>query len=205
MNLLESLCNRGKKQAIGSVIISILILFPYFSGLSIGSEGQKSNPFVYNRHKKSERTERIFKNLNFKYTLPGKSFTELDAQSFNPDAILVARRTWPEVYFMIIAERGGIDVDMDNQRLCNISKANLDSGAQSTKLLKEEEYTVNGMKGIRFYTDVEIDGQKFVYVHWIYSHNGFWYQLITTGFQKDRSHLHRIISPRVGCPSPSRD
>jgi hypothetical protein len=52
--------------------------------------------------------------------------------------------------------------------------------------LTEEEYTINGMKGIRICTDAVVERQNFVYVHWICSHNGFWYQLIAMGFQKDR-------------------
>jgi tetratricopeptide (TPR) repeat protein/transglutaminase-like putative cysteine protease len=182
---------QGKKQAIGAIIISLLMLIPFFSGVYSGIDRIKSRPAANAKIRKAARPERIFKDLNFQYPLPAKPYVEVDVKSFNPDATLVVRRTWPEVYFMIIAERGGIDLDMDNERLYNISKANLASAATSTELLKEKEYTINGMKGVYFCTDVEMDRQKFVYVHWIYSHNGFWYQLITMGFQKDRALIYK--------------
>lgn len=181
---------QGKKQAVWTIIISLFLLSSVILGLYQGYNQRRPAQTAQKTYEKKGEA-RVFEDLNFKYAFPGKPYVEMNAKSINPEATFVIMRSYPLIYFMIIAEQGGVDLDIDSKRLCEISKSNLQSAATDAKFIKEEELVLNNMQGICLYSDATALNLKIAYVHWVYSHNGYLYQLIAWGRQSDRGIIYK--------------
>ena len=151
-----------------------------------------------------------FEPLNFKYTVPNDKYIALNEKLINPGSSLFLMRSQPKVYFTIIAE---IQENIDSiTSLEDFVIANLTSVADDVSVVSSQEHAVNGLIGRFVVIDAVVSKQHFHYGYWLYAHNGFVYQVIAWGSQRD-AHLvnkqfkrlyngFRMIQPnRVGFSS----
>jgi tetratricopeptide (TPR) repeat protein len=181
---------QGRKQAVTAIVFTVLslvlILFVIYRGISRRSElpGHLTIQQV-------QGTIREFKDFNFKYKFPSKPWVELNAKKINPNAVFVMLNGRLRIFFMIIAEQGGLDLNMDSTALSEVSRANLKSVSQKVLFSEEKPYVVKGLNGIHFSGDAHLNNRHFSYVFWTCSHNGYLYQLITFGEFSNRQQVDR--------------
>ncbi len=132
-----------------------------------------------------------FEDLNFKLDPPGKEWIKLDAKKINPEASLYMYKAKPGIGFLIIAEKLDAPAVFESNTLLEINKANLESGSEKIKIYNENKYTVNGLKGIRYSANATIGKQKLYYSNWVYSGNGYLFQILSFGDQKDKRAVNR--------------
>ena len=121
----------------------------------------------------------VYDELNFRFTPPEGPWIPLDVETVNKDATLGFSLQNPSVLFMIIAESGGTqNVGLSNEGAAAIVRSNLEESAGSCRHLREVPHSVNGMDGILLESEVIRDDKPYSYIKWVYTTNGFIYQLM---------------------------
>jgi len=177
--------NQGQRQAIATLVLGGLFLLVLIGSFSAGlQKGFRKRKGAATAVPVEEALR--FEELNFQVKGPRKPWVRIDAESLNPNATLALMRTNPQVFFMVIAEDLGDDPSFTTEDLVKISQGALRSGATVCEIGEAEVYPVKGMEGIRFFSDATVRNFEATYTHWIWSHNGYFYQLVTFGGQEDR-------------------
>jgi tetratricopeptide (TPR) repeat protein len=127
--------------------------------------------------------------FNFSLDRPESPWMELDVKKINPMACLGFQRRWPEMYFMIIAERTGVEISSDG--LAEIALAHLRSFATECEVVYRGPLTVNGLPGVELDVKAQTRGIAFAYSYWVATSHGYYYQLIGYGQQSD---FNRVVS-----------
>jgi hypothetical protein len=120
-----------------------------------------------------------FKDLGFRFKMPGRPWVKLDAQKLNKDATVALMRTRPQIFAMIIAEKSG--GFLTTESLAEISKANLESGSSESNILKETTYTLSGTTGIRIDAEAVVQNLDLHYAYWIIANDQHAYQIMLWG------------------------
>ncbi|HWW00901.1 MAG TPA: transglutaminase domain-containing protein [Candidatus Acidoferrum sp.] len=178
---------QGRAQAIWTLVLTgvfgVIFIFGAVAGIQRAGQiagsgrGAAAGQFVN------------FDELNFRFRAPDRPWVALNAAKLNKDAKLSFMRRAPEVYFTIIAERAGSAQDFTCERLAEIGKAHLESAAESSRVVKETPYHLNGLDGLLVDTEVSLHGEALFYQHWYIATNGFAYQLIGYGLLRERSRI----------------
>ncbi len=182
---------QGRKQAITAIVLSTLFIGLVLFGVyrAIHRRADIPRDLIVER---APGTVRVFGDLNFKYKFPDKPWAEMAAKKVNPDAVFAMLNARLKVFFLIIAEKGGVEIDMDSSALAEISRASVKSVANNVNFSDEKKYEVNGLTGIRFYGDAEVTNRHVNYAFWVCSHNGYLYQLITFGVTKNSLQVRGV-------------
>jgi tetratricopeptide (TPR) repeat protein len=133
----------------------------------------------------------IEEDLNYKYHLPGSAYARSDAKKLNPAASFALYSFLPLTYFMIIAEKVGLNSDFDSQRLATFTQNFTRQSVSKVEFSGQTDHTLNGIKGIRYFSDATIKGVELSFVQWITVHNGYSYQLVTWGTTKGKEEVKR--------------
>ncbi len=123
--------------------------------------------------------------LNYRFRAPPKPWFKFDAASVNAEATLGFMRAGPAMTFMLIAENVGEGAaEFPTDGLAEIVTSALKSKAKNVNFISREPRMLNGMDGLVLITDAKVANLDVTFVHWVYSHNGFLYQLILWGDQR---------------------
>lgn len=137
---------------------------------------------------KRPETQR-FEKFNFTFTPQGGDWVKLPAANVNPDASIAYMGKSPQTLFFIIAERGGADLPIDSQSLCEVAKANSQLNSENAVIGIEMPRTIDGVDGMEYDAVLIIAGQERCANYWIASKGGFQYQVITTGDARDSKEI----------------
>ncbi len=136
-----------------------------------------------------------FEDLNFRFRSPERPWVTFAGAKLNKDAKATFMRRGPEVYFMIIAEKIGTGQELSAEQLAEFGKAHLDSASESSKVVSQRPVSFNGMKGLLVETEASLHGMSLFYQHWYMVTNGFAYQLIGYGRERDREQVASELNP----------
>lgn len=168
-----------RTQAIWAIVLAAImgasLLIGVFSAVLERSRADKE--LVAEHSKAGELRE--FPELNFRFRVPDDPWQELNAHKLNPVASVAVRRSDPEIYMILIAEKGGEGTT--SEALDEISQANVEKSATNTDVKWEKPMKVNGLPGHGHRMDALLKGSKFTYVAWVLAYEGHLYQLITWG------------------------
>lgn len=183
---------KGRTHAWWAVALSVLILggmgFGFFSALSRRDE----IPADFRAEKPDEgiRDEEF----NFAFQHPGRPWITMNATRLNKLAkFAMARGGKAQMFFIIIPEKsadgeapGGDD---STELIADMVAANLESGLGAVEKLSREPHAVGALKGIRMSTRAHHKQMPLTYVQWVYSHQGYAYQLMAWGSTNDEKEL----------------
>lgn len=119
-----------------------------------------------------------FEALNFRFELPGPPWVSIDPKSINPAACLILQNVRDQSFFMVVAERGGVDMTLSPGQLADISKANLNGTAEGVTIEDLEAIHRAGLEYSSFRAQGRRAGQTFHYHYQVAVHHGWFYQLI---------------------------
>lgn len=130
-----------------------------------------------------------FEDLNFRFDSIEKPWVIAPAAGINPVASLACMRKNPEVWFIIIAEKIGVETEFDNNALAEVAKTNLRASATNLRVNNQYAEKVNGLDGVRIEIDAVSTGRSISYSMWVCAHHGFAYQLVAFSSVRDKSSL----------------
>ena len=186
---------QGRAQAITAITLSVISLTLMIFGFYLGfSKRLQTLPSTSGMElPTASGTTREFKELNFKFKVPQKPWVEVNAKKINRDAAFALTNGNLQTFFMIIAEKVGIEKDISASTLAEVSRGNLRGVSNSITFSDEKSQTVNGLTGLRFSGDAQIRNQYITYDFWLCSHNGFFYQLIAFGRTSQKAILFKEV------------
>ncbi len=145
-----------------------------------------------------DQTVLSFDELNFKYSVPGHPWAQADPLTMNPNAKVGMMYPLRDIYFIIMADIIGSDINLDNQTFLENTYTHLKKIDPQIIFYNEKPFTVNGLNGVRFEAKSVYQLQYQVYSdYWICMHNGIAYQLICYGYKDHdfiQNEFNRIIS-----------
>ncbi|MBN8227025.1 DUF3857 domain-containing protein [Corallococcus macrosporus] len=183
---------KGRSHAGWATALSVLLLgsmgFGFFNALSRRDE----IPADYRAEKPEEgiRDEAF----NFAFRHPGKPWMTINAPRLNTLAkFAMARGGKSQMFFIIIPEKsadgeapGG---EESTELIADVVAANLEGGLGPVEKLSREPHAVGELKGIRMRTRANHKQMQLTYVQWVYSHEGYAYQLMAWGSTKNEKEL----------------
>lgn len=181
---------QGKKQAVWALVVSSVFILAVGLGAVQG--------FISRAQRHAGRIDQtqsgadiINADLNFIVKNPEKPYIKLKPKTINPYASVALFRASPQVYYILIAEQGGVDMEMTTEDLIEISQAALKSGSQSVEIGEPENVRINGMDGVLFASQGDVNGRSLSYRHWVCSYNGYLYQQIAFTERKNEAVLQK--------------
>jgi len=170
---------RGKVRAIIALIICTPLVgvfcVSFVRGFITRSQIQAAGPVA----------PMVYEDLNFKFS-PPRPWMPYEIKKIISSATLGIRRSLPEVYFIVIAEKPGMESPLTLDSYVEAAKSNLNSASKSAKFVSDTRTTMDGMPVAIFETEAELDNLSLYYVHRMIIHNGYAYQLITWGDIRNR-------------------
>ncbi len=196
MGLIEYSKNRelyiqGKGQAITALVFGSIFLVLFGAGFVKGFSAASAKRKALETKQPALEAMLTFDEMNYKFKSLPKPWAKIDATKINPLSTLGYMRAKPQIFFILIAESAGIDLNATSSQLAEIAKGNLESAATSAKFVKEVPETHNGVEGIRLETEAQLKNLNVYYVHWVITTNGYAYQLMCWGGQKDREQVQK--------------
>ena len=177
---------QGKSQAIWSYVLAVLFALPFSVGFYRAVSGLGRVPLA-SQTKIKPGTKIRFPDANFQFEPPDERWVQIDKNKVNPIASLVMMRGNPGIYFIVIAEKLGVETDVDNPRLVEVIKANLKSVANSSKVISEKPGKVNGYDSVEIQSEFKLNGHSLYSVDAVFCNNGYAYQLLVRGNVRDRA------------------
>ena len=124
--------------------------------------------------------------LNFQFRPPDTRWVATDPRRFNRDASAAYVRSGPDIVFMIIAERLGVERNLTTDGLLELNRASTQSATPGMREIEKQPQTLHGMSGVRVAQEATLGGTSFHYERWLCVRNGFSYQLLVFGRTSDR-------------------
>jgi len=146
-----------------------------------------------------------FDELNFKFYSPGEPWTQLPTNSLIPRATLAFKHTRPELQFLIIAEPA-LSADYSAQQLADEAIAEVLAVVDRLEVVYRGPTKVRSLEGIRLHSRAERSGQAYYCEHRLFATNGWNYQLLVWGREKDTefiAYLMEWLAPRFEQLDPS--
>lgn len=140
---------QGKKQAIWAIVInSLFIIMVLWGAIQVFANHENKNKIMY---AKDEHNRPIMdSDLNFTLEVPGKPYAKIKPETINPFAKVAFVRANPQIFYMLIPQRMGIDQAMKTEGLLEIAQAYLKGGAQRVEIGQSLNKVINGMNGLYF-------------------------------------------------------
>jgi hypothetical protein len=130
----------------------------------------------------------VFIEQNFKITAPA-NWTRIDAARLNPAAAAAFQCESPQALCMIVAEKPGVEANLNTSALATLAKDHLKNTDKDAKFLGEKPEKINGTDFVEIESVVRINDLSLFYVHHLSFTNGAAYQLVTWGQDKDRDAI----------------
>ena len=197
---------QGRKQAVTALVFGALMV-----ALAVGATlrdadldgALEKSPFAGLGHTKPQ----TFEDLNFRFKAPPVGWVRLSPSTLNEEASVAYGRLSGEVFFMLIAERLGIELAMTSDELREIAEENLNDASPGARISAAEKIRHDGLDGVRFQAAATAEGTRFFYDYHVFAHNGFGYQLITFGENRNRAAVNDAGDTMISlfdCIDPER-
>lgn len=135
---------------------------------------------------------------NFTMNAPGLAWTARPDDALQPGAVVSYLREFPTVGFTVISEPVGVAATLSLDELEKVVADNLRrGGARQVELVDRKPVTLNGMAGAQLDFHAPIDRANLSYRFWVYSGNGYMYQLIGHSLVADERRMRQVIEPMV--------
>ena len=178
----EARYTRGRTYAIwGLVLHSIWLVVSAITFVVITVKGvAERQGFAGVPPKLSSPAEPVsFEDLNFAFEAPNSNWISVSPKVFNPVASIVLRKRRADMSFIIIAERGGVDLDIDSAGLAEIVRSNSESGFDNAVVSDSDPVSVSGIDFIATKATGMAAGKQLHQHAYVAEKNGFYYQLIS--------------------------
>jgi len=176
---------QGRVQAILALIFASLFLLLLCGAAYAGFRAARNRSVVLGSGRPTAGQVLNFEDLNYRFRSPGRPWIQLDAKKFHPASSLALVRSLPDVSFMILAGKVGVDLSVDNEQLVEVAQANFSSRTGSSRLQKPTAVRRQGLAGLQWEAEARIggvtDGLDALYVQWDCATNGYTYQLVCWG------------------------
>lgn len=189
---------QGRAQAIWALVLSSILLALFGYGVVKGLEEARTDAAPMAAVQPAAGEALRFEQFNFRCRMPESGWTQINAEAINPDATLILRRARPEVWWQVIAEEFGPDLLIDNQTLAQIAMSNAQSESGTVEFSEPRPTTVAGLDALTMTADAITEGMLFTYDFRILVHNGYAYQLIAWGEQRNRQQVGREAERLAG-------
>jgi tetratricopeptide (TPR) repeat protein len=204
----------GRRSAIWTIVLSCL----FFCGI-LGTflyetiKSVKSPPGSGKKVSDSDQALIRFEELNFEFDMPSRPWFSMDAKKVNPIAALMIQKGGENIVFMVIAERGGVDVKVNSDDLADIVIQNAESVYEDAKAEKTGVTVVEGIEFTKISVS-RLNGIQTIHQR-IYAgtKNGFYFQLIAGSNRhperlepelKRLAERFRLIDPDAICHSTGK-
>jgi len=139
----------------------------------------------------------VFDDLNFRFYAPGGRWVEVQTNSLDQNATFVLTRKRPEIDFIVLARKAP-SAGYSVSDLAEGAKRSLSNTVDVGRVAYSGPTRINQMEGLRYDFRVERAGQQFYYQTRLFVRNGFTYQLISWGRQRDEADVAEAISYLAG-------
>ncbi|MGB8356367.1 MAG: DUF3857 domain-containing protein [Chthoniobacteraceae bacterium] len=174
--------SKGKTRAIITLILCApivgLFCIGVVKGILMRPQAQTGEPIA----------PMVYEDLNFKFA-PPRPWMPYETKKIIASATFGVRRSLPEVYFIVIAEKPGMESPLTLDSYVETAKSTLNSAAKSARFISDTRTTKDGMPAAIFETEADLDNLSLYYVHRMIIHNGYAYQLITWGDNRNRDTI----------------
>ena len=153
----------------------------------------------------------VFKDRNFQFGVP-QPWVRVEAERLNPSASVALQCETPNALFMLIADRPGIESKISTDSLVALTKNHLKDTDSSANFTDQKQEKVNGVDFAALESVIRINDLSLFYVHWLTVVNGYAYQLVLWGEEKNRDALRgearklaetfRILDPSLEAHKP---
>lgn len=135
-------------------------------------------------------TKLTFPKFNFSFAVPYKPWTRIRPDRINRLASVAYMQGKEQVFFMIIAEAIDPDIELTDELLTTVVKNNLRQASKSSRFIDQRPEQLHAMEGTAFEAEAHVSGFHAHYRYWVGTVNGYVYQLICWGQQKDRGKVN---------------
>ncbi|MBK1814948.1 DUF3857 domain-containing protein [Luteolibacter yonseiensis] len=197
---------QGRAQAIWAISLASILLLATAGIVVSGALKSADDGWEGFREAGAVDTGNVpIRNTDFNFSLtPAKGWVRVKPDAINKLACLALRKSNPEVFSMVIAEK--IPSAPDLEQLREIVKSNL---AMNVEVISQTEDTVVTPEGLTFAhlsTQARVQSAVFNYEHWITTRRGFSWQMVSwnkgdkAGLARDARSLmetFRILDPAL--------
>ncbi len=134
--------------------------------------------------------------FNYSFKAPSTEYVKIKHEKIAKDAAFLIRRSKPNVFFMMIAEVGGVDL-LTLEELDDIVISGIKSAGDEVEVTKKEPFSLNEMEGLRLDVNAKVSNKLISYSFWLYEHNGFVYQLLAWSKRRLASQMHLEFSKLI--------
>src|SRR5437773_5818391 len=138
--------SQGRAQAIWALVLTGIL------GLSFGAgfvtSVTRPSRFALASRQSSPGQTLTFDDLNFRFRAPERPWVSIDASQLNKDSKVTFMRRFPEASFFVIAEKIGSTVNWSSEQLAEVTKAQMQAAATSTRVTSEAPLLMNGLRGV---------------------------------------------------------
>ncbi|MDQ8183761.1 DUF3857 domain-containing protein [Pelagicoccus sp. SDUM812005] len=121
----------------------------------------------------------LFEELNFTFEQPGWPWSEIPATTMGEDTTLAYRKSINDAYFIIIAEKIGVEYGINNELLTETAMSHLRAVSPVATFSDTSIVEINGLPWVNFTGKAKLLGQDYVYGYLVCTRNGYSYQLMT--------------------------
>jgi tetratricopeptide (TPR) repeat protein len=150
---------------------------------------------------------RRFEENNIQIELPGNPWIVAPFDVNNPSFCLVLIDVNSQLTFMLLANRSGIENDIDNHKLAEMSQQLVLARAPDAQFSRTSPIMSNGLEGIRYGAELTANGMALHFCVWSASRQGYVYHLITSGPVAQRASIdaaNAMFCARIQLIDPSR-
>jgi transglutaminase-like putative cysteine protease/tetratricopeptide (TPR) repeat protein len=186
--------NQGMRQAVWALILCVAMVglggFGFYRGIKQRDKAESAEIAKLATPVQPAANQTLrFDKFNFTFDMPPKPWVQTDMKRLAPDACLTMMRSRPQIAMQIIAENGAGVLDIPVETLAEVSIGNLKATANESRVIEQKPHRINGIDGIRIYSDASVNGLPFSYVHWVAAVGGNAYQLIVCGRPQDKTEV----------------
>lgn len=184
---------QGRAQAFWALVLSIpmVVLFSSVFVRLMKSTIDSRNPLAHIAFEEigNHATSYQFPEKNVELRNPGRGWVALNAKKFNPSATLVLTHTNPNVFFMMIAETGGTELNLTNETCVELAQARIVSLDPKATFTPSQEQILDHIPGLRYQVSARIAGNNLRYDMWLANYHGYQIQLLAWALARDQASL----------------
>ena len=165
---------QGKAQAITTIVVFGVSLISAVVGGAVMQSIQ------------SPAADREFEEFNFRFRAPSRPWRTAPAEQLNPLAKVAYVKSSPEVYFMVIAERLGVESGITTEEIVAGEVARHEATFSAT-VSEPREISAGDVMGTYFQSDATVELRRFSYAFWVCCRGGYSYELIAFAEEKNKA------------------
>lgn len=171
---------QGQAQAFTALILSGLLLM--LIGVMIFGGMRDS---FFGPQRAAGGRPLVFEELNFKFLAPGSQWSQVETNPLDAKATLAFRCARPEIHFLIVAQEA-LNDKFSVEDLWSLAMRNLSNAMDTVKVIYRTSTFIAGREGLRVHSEATRSGQKLYCQHRLLVFNGWTYQLIIWGGDRER-------------------